>query len=765
MSFKPLPGKGCFTINDFVVDIGDHTVRHGKSVKRVEPKAVHVLYILACDAGETVERHELLSDVWNGRIVVEEALTRIISQLRQVLNDSQQRRLIQTVPKKGYRLRGEVVWQEKPAIKSSVPDSPVTHIESASQPQPTTHTKAPGTDSSTTHNPAATTQSSLQDKTDKAKVTIAFRSVKQRWTLVITTIVLLAISGSVWRYMSTQQKADLLNNTAPMSVSVAVMPLRQLSSDESTLYLAEGMTEELIDALASTAELNVPSRYSTLAVNTADKSLMQIATELDVRYLVEGSVRRIKDEFKISVRLIDANSDRVAWSQSYTNTASSLYAIQQNIAAAIKQVLLPQIAADSVDQQTRSVSNVEAYQFYLKGNYWLMNGKTSEWYYQTEAALQKAVNLAPDFAAAHGKLAYIYARYNFHDTYLPRGEAHRKARSAINTALKQDPTEQNALLAQTILAIDNGNFKLAEATLNDILKRNPHNATALYIHSELALARNQFDTALTYARQAYAQDPLSPWINVNLAIVYYWRGDYEAALQSAGQAIEIDDSYTWAYVWRAKIHHRRGELAAAIDTMHQSNRIDPASPVNNAYLGLLYMEMGQPENADEWFQHTARLLGDTPHARFWQGFQRFTQARQAPEIARQLLVNLPSLDNTIFSLVPVLFNTYMQTGNTDDAFVFFTGRLQQGPDQRVNIHNHHFVAALLALPDQPATQKWNEQMSLFIQQAPAAAHQHQIYSLLRTAANAESRPVPAPALQANPVWFDYQWLLPLTRKQ
>ncbi|MDC8830683.1 tetratricopeptide repeat protein [Alteromonas gilva] len=749
MSFNPPPGRGCFTINDFVVDIGDHTVSRGKSVKRVEPKAMHVLYILACDAGDTVERQALLREVWHGRIVVEEALTRIISQLRQVLDDSSQRRLIQTVPKKGYRLRGQVVWQEKPAATSSHTDG----ADTVSAEQPTLATPpapAPQPASSTPQNVAR----------DEAHPPASpYRAIKGRWLFTFTLLAMLAMGLGIWRYVSTGQPTAS-DTPAALSTSVAVMPLRQLSKDESTLYLAEGMTEELIDALASTAELNVPSRYSTLAVNTADKSLTQVAAELDVRYLVEGSVRRINDEFKISVRLIDAKSDRVEWSQSYTNSASSLYAIQQSIAAAIKQVLLPQRTVNSTTQQTGSVSNVEAYQYYLKGNYWLMNGKTSEWYYQTETALQKAVSLAPDFAAAHGKLAFIYARYNFHDTYLPRDIAHQKAQQAITTALQHDPTEQNALLARTILAIDSGDFNRAEATLNDVLERNPQDATALYIFSELALATNQFDAALSFARQAHKQDPLSPWINVNLAIVQFWRGDYKAALQAAQQAIEIDDSYTWAYVWRAKIHHRRGELAAAIETMLASNRIDTASPVNNAYLGLLYFESGQPEEADKWFQRTARLLGDTPHARFWQGFQRFTLDRQAADIAQQLLVNLPSLDNTIFSLVPVLFNTYLQLGNTDAAQAFFTTRLQHGPATMVTIHNHHLAAALLALPQPPVEQlKWQKSMTQFAQIAPDTALQHQIYPLLYASVTTPEAAKPIVAMQNGPTWFDYQWLL------
>ena len=153
-----------------------------------------------------------------------------------------------------------------------------------------------------------------------------------------------------------------------------MLPLRQLSNDDDTLYFADGITEELTDSLTQNQNLDVPSRYSTLAVTSSqNNSLSDVASSLGVRYLVEGSVRRIDEEFKIAVRLIDADTDRVVWSESYTNTASSLFAIQQNIARRLNEALLPQ-TSDNALAQASSPDNIEAYQYYLRGNYWLMNG-------------------------------------------------------------------------------------------------------------------------------------------------------------------------------------------------------------------------------------------------------------------------------------------------------------------------------------------------------------------------------------------------------
>lgn len=733
MSFNPPPGKGSFTINAIVVDIGDHTIRTGKDIRRIEPKAMHVLYLLACHAGDTVERGELLRDVWNGRVVVEEALTRIISQLRQALGDSQQRRLIQTVPKKGYRLRGEVNWQSTPTPAEPTPSADNNEVVTSEPAAP--EAMVASTDSAPTKQPEPQTALS------------AFPVVSQK-ALFVAAVLFVLVAVVVFTLNKTI--TDDTTEADQQRISVAVLPLRQLSNDDDTLYFADGITEELTDSLTQNQNLDVPSRYSTLAVTSSeDNSLSDVASSLGVRYLVEGSVRRIDEEFKIAVRLIDADTDRVVWSESYTNNASSLFAIQQNIARRLNEALLPQ-ANDTLVTQTSSPENFEAYQYYLRGNYWLMNGKTSEWIYKSEAAFQQAVELAPDFAAAHGKLAYLYARHDFHDAFMPREEALQKADAAISRALRNDPQETNALLASVIIATAAGNFSSAENTLDGILGRQPNHATALYIYSELELARNRFDAALSRAQQAYELDPLSPWINVNLAIVHFWRSEYTPALEAVQNAISIDSNYTWAYVWQAKILHRQGLLSAAITSMLQSADIDSASEVNSAYTGLLYLEIGDEEQAEQWLRHTASLLGDTPQARFWQGLQRFTQPQQATDVARQLMLDLPLLDNRIFSLLPLLYQNYLQANDREAAISFLRSRIADTAP-KVNVYNYRFYAALQALI--PLPDETSETLQRLVTTIGDNAAPLLIYPLL-----AGHQTTSASATMSGG-WLDYYWLI------
>ncbi len=582
MSFNPPPGKGCFTINAIVVDIGDHTIRTGKTIRRIEPKAMHVLYLLACNAGDTVERAELLRDIWNGRVVVEEALTRIISQLRQALGDSQQRRLIQTVPKKGYRLRGEVNWQSTPLPAEPAPSTDSKEAEVADI--PAQEAVEPPTDSAPAKQPEPQKVLSPAPVVSKKALFVA---------AVLTVLVAVVV------FTLNKTATDDTPQADEQRISVAVLPLRQLSNDDDTLYFADGITEELTDSLTQNQNLDVPSRYSTLAVTSSqNNSLSDVASSLGVRYLVEGSVRRIDEEFKIAVRLIDADTDRVVWSESYTNTASSLFAIQQNIARRLNEALLPQ-TSDNALAQASSPDNIEAYQYYLRGNYWLMNGKTSEWTYKSEAAFQQAVALAPDFAAAHGKLAYLYARHDFHDAFMPREEALQKASAAISTALRNNPQETNALLASVII-------------------------------------------------------------------------------------------------------------------------------------------------------DTASLLGDTPQARFWQGLQRFTEPQQTTDVARQLMLELPLLDNRIFSLLPLLYQNYLQAGDSEEATRFLQSRIADTAPQ-VNVHNYRFYAALQALT--PLPDNSSKALRRLMTTIGDNAVPLLIYPLLNPAAEQA-----LPDIEGDG-WLDYYWLI------
>ncbi len=700
MTETPSVTTGYFQIDHYLVDMGDNTISVEQQCLHIEPKAMHVLYVLACHAGETVSRERLMQEVWGDRVVVEDALTRTISKLRIAFGDNKAKQLIQTIPKKGYRLKSTVQWQP------DVQEDP----ESTTRPS----------------------SKNVQDAKVEENSTFALR---HRKTLAITAF--LALVGSVivvylMLFSSTEKDTSKPTLPQPTSISLALLPLTNLTGDEQAGYLADGILEEIAGTLANTSMLDVKSRYATYVYAKQNKQLEEIARLLNTQFLLEGSVRESGDQYLIVVRLIDADSGRPTWSSRYETSMSQLDDSQEDIADNIRQLLFP----DSDNRQHVNTTNIAArqdvvaYQHYLKGLYWLMHGKTSQWFYLAEDAFLDAIERDPMFAAAHGRLAYIYARHDYHDVYMDKDLATEKAIASIDQALTLDPNEINAHLARAILATTAGEFELAEQSLNLVLTQQRQHTTALYLFSEMALAKNDFSGALDYAEQALKLDPLSPWINVNLAIIHYWKGDYEAALAALDTAISVDAEYTWAWVWRAKIFQVQGRTDNAIASMETCLELDPDSAINSAWLGILYFETNQKELANRWLKHTASLYGDTDDARFWNGFTRFAEQRDNTDIAQKLLSRLTLLDNPLFSLTHMLVSLTNEESQLSNIQALLKKELLLGPvgvggEQSffINVHNLERAKALVKLGDKfnlPKSESLVAQIQALEEQLPNA---------------------------------------------
>jgi len=327
-----------FRVGDFAVDPGLNRIEGPGGARQIEPRAMQVLCVLYERAGETVSREELLREVWTGRVVVDETLTRSVSQLRQALGDGKQEpRYIQTVSKRGYRL-----------------------IAETGDPEPAA--------------PAAS---------DRVFNESAPRIPSKK---IATALVALLFAGIII-VMLPRSPEQPIDRPAGETPSVAVMPFEHLGAEFEGVYLADGVTEEILNALASVPGLRVPSRHSAFAFRDRDYSLEEIAQRLDVRHILEGSVRRSGDELKISARLIDVSSDTTLWSRQFDGDIQRIFAMEEEIAGSVIEALagsLPNLAAQH-SRVTRSRS-VDAYSLYLQGNYWWMNGTTSSWFYQARDA-------------------------------------------------------------------------------------------------------------------------------------------------------------------------------------------------------------------------------------------------------------------------------------------------------------------------------------------------------------------------------------------
>jgi DNA-binding winged helix-turn-helix (wHTH) protein/TolB-like protein/Tfp pilus assembly protein PilF len=690
---QALPENGYFRLGDYYVDVGDHRVFHGDQSRHLEPKAVHVLYQLALCAGETVSRQELMDKVWHGRVVIDDALTRIISQLRLTFNDSKTRQVIQTVPKKGYRLSADVTWLTRQEfIKLS-----------------TQHRTASG----------------LTSSFNKSKVTALIMS-----SLIVALFIFALLpetfehQESVPEELTPALTQDIEKNSTKTETTIAFLPWRNLTGDDHNDYLAEMLPEELSITLAKSDKVTVLAHYSSIALARDARALDSLVEQLNLEYWVEGSITEANERIRVLVRLVKKQSNNAIWSEVYEDDMEQLLTLNARIISDINAQLFGQSAQANFTTAPGSV-DINAYRAYLQGNYWWMNGLTSEWFSRAEASFLRATELAPNFAEAFGSLAFIYARYNYHDIYMGKAVAVAKATAAIDKALQLDPNDINALLAGALLAIEDLQFDTAEQLINKVLSVDASNTRGLYVYSELALAKNQFDEALIYADKALQIDPLSPWINVNKAIVHFWRNEMAKALASVDHAIDVDSNYTWAYVWKAKILSQRGQVPDAIEAMKACLQIDDGSPVNSIYLALLYTKAEMPEQAERWFAHTASLYGDSPDARFWQSYLSFIKQKEDPDIARQLVNQVTIKSTRFFSLVPLqkaLLSS--QPMLIQQALPQFLSLIER-PNQSgfwVNHHNQHSAYAALALMQQLDSVEYEQAIALLNAQIKVFEH-------------------------------------------
>jgi DNA-binding winged helix-turn-helix (wHTH) protein/TolB-like protein/Flp pilus assembly protein TadD len=591
---------------------------------------MHVLYQLALSAGETVSRQDLMDKVWQGRVVIEDALTRVISQLRVTFDDNKSRRLIQTVPKKGYRLASDVTWLTRQEFLARA-----SQVDASAEPA-----------------------SRSQKYRLPAIVALSTAIVAMCWFLLVPILLPVSLEsgktpGDDEPLMAQQKDAEeYASKEAKPYITLAFLPWRNLTGELSNDYLAEMLPEELSITLAKSDKISVLAHYANVASVGAVPALENFVDEFDLDYWVEGSITEANEHIRVLVRLVEKSSTKAIWSEVYADDIEQVLQLNARIISDIQTQLFGQDSQGVSSAQTGDI-DIEAYRAYLQGNYWWMNGKTSEWYRRAESAFLQATELAPNFAAAYGSLAFIYARYNYHDVYMEKALAVKKARAAINSALNIDSSDINALLAGALLAIENVDFTRAEQQLNKVLQLEPDSSRGWYVYSELALAKNQLNEALSYARRALKVDPLSPWINVNLAMVHFWRNEMPEALAAVEQSIKIDNNYTWAYVWKARILKQTGRLPEAIEAMMAVLAIDDGSPVNSIYLAMLYQDANNLEQAERWFAHTASLYGDSPDARFWQSYLSFSQQEGDASIARQLLAQLTIKTTRFFSVEPL----------------------------------------------------------------------------------------------------------------
>jgi TolB-like protein/DNA-binding winged helix-turn-helix (wHTH) protein/Flp pilus assembly protein TadD len=577
--------------------------KHGLRV-RLQEQPFQVLAMLLEHPGEVVTREELQKKLWPADTFVDfdHGLNKAVNKIREALSDSAESpRFVETVARRGYRFLAEVKVADAAPIRSP---------ELATEPHPTAEAR---------------------DRPDVAeKVAMSKRLLPSlAWKISAFALLLLMASLAAWKLHSR-------NRPSPVIRSLAVLPLESLSSDASQDYFADGMTDELISDLGQISALRVISRTSVMAYKRARKPLPQIARELNVDAVVEGTVLRSGDQVRITAQLIEASADKHLWSQSYEGQLRDTLALQSKVARAIADQI--QISLNPREQaalKSARVVNPEAYVSYLKGRYF-WNKRSAESLKVALAYFKQAIDEDPAYAQAYSGLADTYALLgDWQYAVMTPKEALPKAKAAAIRAMELDSTlgEAHNSLAFCLDGFDWA-FDSAGKEFLRAIELNPGYATAHHWYAWHLALLHRYDEALAEMRKAENLDPLSLIINADLAELLALAHSYDESILQSRKTIEMDPNFGLAHNHLGQAYLQKHMNEEAVAELQKAVQLSGGSPTCMANLARAYVASGKRSEAEKLlsdlkkrsspgYSHGSEIaviytsLGDTDQAMNW----------------------------------------------------------------------------------------------------------------------------------------------------
>lgn len=375
--------------------------------------------------------------------------------------------------------------------------------------------------------------------------------------------------------------------------SLAVLPLENLSGDSQQEYFAEGMTEELTTQLAQISALRVISRTSVTRYENSHESLPEIAKELHVDAVVEGSVMREGDRVRITARLIQVSTDKLLWTQDYDRNLKDVLSLQDEVARAIASEVKITLTPDERArlENARQV-NPEAHKAYLQGNY--LNKGTSSQQRKALEYFESAVRIDPNYAPAYAGLADYY----WSNPELLPGEAMPKAKEYVQSALQLDPDLAHA--HTTLGAIHfyaDWDWAAAEKEFKRAIELSPSDAEAHRMYSFYLAAMGRADQAIAEVQQAQQLDPLSIWTQITAGNVFYFTRHYDKAIEQCEKALELDPNSVGAYDCLGTSYLAEGKYEQAIEASQKASNLSSNDPARLVGLGRAYALAGRKSDA------------------------------------------------------------------------------------------------------------------------------------------------------------------------
>jgi TolB-like protein/DNA-binding winged helix-turn-helix (wHTH) protein len=621
--FRLLPHRRELRADGVVVELGS--------------RAFDILMVLTEARGTLVTKDEIMARVWPDTVVDENNLVVQISALRRALGED--RDFIRTVSGRGYRFIAE--------IRSSVADGE-TGLEPEAVPDASTSSSS---DLPTPVSSLIGRETQLEEGADFRAGPIVLADTRTSpkrplrpvpWRLLGFVLAMVLAASLSWVLYSR-------NQASPKIRSLAVLPLESLSGDASQDYFADGMTDELITDLGQISALRVISRTSMMTYKHVRKLLPEIARELNVDAVVEGTVLRSGERVRITTQLIRVPVEQHIWAQSFEGDLRDTLVLQKSVARSIAEQIQASLnQREQAALEHSKVVNAEAYEVYLKGRYF-WNKRTRDGLTKAIEYFNRAIEKNPNYAEAYTGLGDSYALSgDWEYGILSPQDAFPSAKAAVTKALALDDNlaEAHTSLA-FILDLYDWDWASAEKEYKRAIALNPGYATAHHWYAWHLIVMGRNSEGIAELRKAQSLDPLSLIISADLADALCIAHLYDESVQQSQRTLEMDPNFAIAHYELGQAFEQKRMLNEAIGEFQRAIELSGGNEVFDANLAYAYATSGNKEEAveivkdleDRQSQHSSTDasigliyvgLGDKDQAIIW--LNKAYQARFNPSI-------------------------------------------------------------------------------------------------------------------------------------
>lgn len=594
----------------FEVDLRAGELRkHGLRI-RLQDQPFQILAMLLEQPGEMVTREELRQRLWPADTFVDfdHSLNTAINKLREALSDSAENpRYIETLPRRGYRFLAAVE---------------VVHREAA--PAPTEASPAPAAEELL---PAAQ-PSQGRERQWLGRAIVA--------AVAVIVVVLLIANRQTLRDWFSGGRSQRIE-------SIAVLPLENLSGDPEQEYFADGMTDALITNLTRIGSLRVISRTSSMQYKKARKTLPQIAKELKVDGIIEGTVQRAGNQVRISVQLLHGPTDTHLWASDYERDLSDIVTLQREMARAVAEEIRIRLTPEESQRlEGGATVNPEAYEAYLRGRFF-WNKRTEEGLRRSLAYFQQVIETDPKYVRAYVGLSDLHNSLGFYGLRPPR-ETYPRAKELALKALALDDTvaEAHTSLA-SVLADYEWDWAGAEREFQRAIALNPNYEGAHQWYADHLVFMGRLAEARKEIERAQDLDPLSLIISSDVALYHYYSRDYDGAIAEARRMLELEPDYPLGHIWLGMAYVQQGKATESVEEFRKAKGMQ-GNLMALALLGHAYGCAGRRAEALAVIQElekasgtrfvsaayfTLVYLGLGDRAKFFEWFEKSYQERSA----------------------------------------------------------------------------------------------------------------------------------------